>query len=203
MSHVCKGATGVRVDASEDVHLVDLELEVANTGRRCFADALPGRSALAMAFTSALDGGHPLQGRQYGCMNADARGVAVAGSAKVTVARVRVTVAARCGFARAFDVFNHVRDMHFCGGNVGVNVTTLLDDDADVLLGNFTLGAKVGSAICLYVAGSSVTDVHGADGVRCEHVAAEAFDQAHFLSIGSDRELAAAAVRLGANAYTQ
>jgi len=68
MLHVNKGAFGIRLDGGRDVCFDRVSVDgVRNDGRRGQTAPLPGEaSAVAAAYTTALDGGHPLQGKSYG-----------------------------------------------------------------------------------------------------------------------------------------
>ena len=197
MLHVNKGVTAVRVDGARDVCFDRVTVsDVCNTGRPGIVHRLPGEASdEAAAYVSAEDGGHPLQGRQYGYvvvvvvaaaavadthryMGGDARGFSVAGSVGVHVRQLRVEgVHSYRGFARGIDVFNYATGVHvgpLCSVD---NVTSQIVDSDDILTGNFATGPKVGAAIGVHCSGGSASSLYGARSIIVTNVRSGAFDQ--------------------------
>ena len=203
MLHVNKGATAVRIDGARDVCLDRVTVSGAsNTGLPGIVHRLPGESSdESAAYVSAEDGGHPLQGRQYGYMGADARGLSVSGSTGVYLRQVRVErVHSFRGFARGIDVFNYAQGVHVNGLCSVDNVTTLVVDPPNIITGEYTIGPKVGAAIGLHCSGGSAEKMYGARSLLITNVHAGVFDQAHVESVGTEQELADVEV-IHANAY--
>jgi len=193
MFHVNKGVVGIRVDGSRDVCFDRVVVaHTSNTGARGNTYALPGEeNEVEAAYVGATDGGHPDQAAQYGYMGADARGIAVSGSAGVYFDEVRVDdVHARFGFARGIDVFNHAQELHvgaLCSIN---NVTTLITDSDDIMTGDYTMGPKVGAAAGMHCSGGSAAKTFGGSSIVVTNVVSGSFDQAHTIVVGSTMEQA-------------
>lgn len=193
MFHVNKGTTSFRVDASRDVCVTRVRVtESCNTGKPGVYAPLPGEpNAHAAAYVSAADGGHPAQGKQYGYGGADTRAVSLAGAAYVYVHALTVdSVHAYRGFSRGIDIFNGAEHIYFgpqCSVN---NVTSLIVNSDDILIGNYAIGPKVGAAIGVHVSDTCTASTYGALGVQVTRIVSGAFDQNHVRSIGTDQELA-------------
>ena len=203
MLHVNKGATGIRIDGARNVCLDRVRIEgVSNTGLPGIIHRLPGETSdEAAAYVSAEDGGHPLQGRQYGYMGADARGLSIAGSAGVYLRQVRVErVHSYRGFARGIDIFNYAQGVHVNGLCSIDNVSTLVADPPTIITGEYTIGPKVGASIGLHCSGGSAEKMYGSRSLVITNVRSGAFDQAHIESVGTEQELADVEV-IHANAY--
>jgi hypothetical protein len=193
MFHVNKGVVSVRVDGARNVCLSRVRItDSCNTGKPGVVRALPGEtSGEAAAYVSAEDGGHPAQGKQYGFMGADTRALSIAGSDGVYLHDVDVKdVHAYRGFSRGIDVFNGAKHIYFGPGCSVDNVTALVVNSDDVLIGNYAIGPKVGAAIGIRVSDTCSATTYGALGVAVSGVVSGSFDQGHIRSIGSVQELA-------------
>jgi len=192
MFHVNKGVVAVRIDGARDVCLSRVTISnTSNSGKRGLYDALPGEgNNAAAAYVGATDGGHPDQGRQYGYMGADTRGIGISGSADVYLQEVRVDgVHSRVGLARGIDIFNHAHEIHICMLCSINNVTTLYDDSDDSLIvGDYTMGPKVGSAVGIHCSGGSAAATFGGSSIVITEVNSGVFDQAHTSAVSTEIE---------------
>jgi len=193
----------VRIDGARGVCLDDVVIgNTTNTGARGITAALPGEASDAeAAYVGSEDGGHPLQGRQYGYMGADVRGLGVSASHSVHLQGVRIDgVHSTWGLARGIDVFNHAEEVHI-GTLVSVNnVTALMCVAGDVLVGDYANGPKVGSAEGVHCSGGSAPGTFGGNSIEVTNVESAAFEQAHTQSVSTTIE-AADVERVHINSY--
>jgi len=193
MFHVNKGVLGVRIDGARSVCLDTVTIDqVRNSGARGIVQALPGEASdVDAAYVGGTDGGHPAQGRQYGYMGADTRGLGVSGSASVHLQTVRVDgVHSAVGLARGIDMFNHAREIHV-GTMVSVNnVTTLVAASDAVMSGDYANGPKVGAAAGVHCSGGSAPGTFGGNSIVVTAVHAGVFEQAAVTTVSTEIEMA-------------
>jgi len=193
----------VRIGGARNVCLDDVIIaNTTNTGARGIVTALPGETSdLQASYVGSEDGGHPLQGRQYGYMGADVRALGISASHSVHLAGVRVDgVHSTWGLARGIDVFNHAEQVHV-GTLVSVNNVTALTHVADdVLVGDFANGPKVGSADGVHCSGGSAPGTFGGNSIAVTNVESGAFEQAHMQAVSTTIE-AADVARVHVNSY--
>jgi hypothetical protein len=191
MFHVNKGVLGVRIDGARDVCLYEVDVnQVRNSGPRGIVAALPGEpDDIAASYVGALDGGHPEQGRQYGYMGSDTRGLGISGSTSIHLQSVRIDgVHSSVGLARGIDIFNHAQGIHV-GPLVSVNnVTTLVEDSDEIMVGNYANGPKVGAAIGVHCSGGSAPNTFGGNSIMVTEVHSGVFDQAHVATVSTEIE---------------
>lgn len=192
MFHVNKGVVGLRIDGSRDVCLHGVSVRnTVNFGLPGVTRALPGEpDDETAAYTGSTDGGHPGQGKQYGYLGADARGISLAATATVHVDKTSVDgVQSMVGNARGLDVFNGANETHAGAGCAFSRISTLQQDNRAVAVGEYTMGYKVGQAIGVRVsAGSAHGGMYGLAAVHVSNVVSRVFEQAVFMAMDATPE---------------
>jgi len=192
MFHVNKGVMGLRIDGSRHVCLQRVAVNnTVNLAAAGLTRALPGEAGdEAAAYTGSLDGGHPAQGKQYGYLGADARGLSLAATATVHFDSVTVDgVTSLVGNARGLDIFNSANNTHAGRGCAFSRIATLEQNQHDIAVGAYTMGYKVGQAIGVRVSSSAAHGgMYGLAAVNVSNVVSRVFEQAVFMAVDATPE---------------
>lgn len=191
MFHVNKGVIALRLDAVRDSCLSRVSvLNTENSGVSGIVYALPGEANdVEAAYTGQSDGGHPLQGLQYGYMGADTRGLSMSATNNLCLERVVVdNVTSYIGDARAIDLFNFANTTFSGSGCAARNIFTHTESGDAVAMGQVMMGPKIGAAIGVRTTATAAASVYGLTNITVTNVFSRVFEQASFIVIDASPE---------------